>query len=197
MMLLGELLTTLQLPTSGGIEKNFSPNLRTKEGGCGTCRRCQVHCPTGALDEDYRIDARKCLAYWTIEHRGPIPEEYWPGVGRYIFGCDICQIVCPYNRQASSKASEELLKIRTTPPLFEIATMSQPQYERLFGGTPMTRAKRTGLMRNALIAMTVTKHPKLEEAMSLVQERNEGDVINATLDQISRWLRKETSDRSR
>ena len=197
MMLLGELLTTLQLPTSAGIEKKISPQLRTKEGGCGTCRRCQVHCPTGALDEDYRIDARKCLAYWTIEHRGPIPEEYWPGVSRYIFGCDICQIVCPYNRTTSSKASEELLKIRTTPPLFEIATMGQAQYERLFGGTPMTRAKRTGLMRNALIAMTVTKHPRLAEAIGLIQERNEGDVVNATLDQISRWIRKETDDRSR
>lgn len=194
LMLLGELLTSLQLPASNPEGKKVSANARTKEGGCGTCRRCQVHCPTGALDQDYRIDARKCLAYWTIEHRGTIPEEFWPWLGRYVFGCDICQIVCPYNRTSTQRAAEDIIKLKETPPLFEMATMDQATYERLFAGTPMTRAKRTGLMRNALIAMVVTSHPQLQEAMKIASERQEGDVINATLAQIQTWSSRQTGN---
>lgn len=192
MLLLGELLTSLDLPTSAPSPINQVHRKRSEDGGCGTCRRCQVHCPTGALDEDYRIDARKCLAYWTIEHRGPIPEEFWPWLDRYIFGCDICQIVCPYNRGPHAKAPEALLRIRQPPGLFEIATMTQATYENFFAGTPVTRAKREGLIRNALIALTVTKNPELQTAMAILEERKEGGVIGTTLEQIKSWLRRQT-----
>ncbi len=161
--LLGEILTSKEfhIPEKISAESRHTP--RTKNGGCGTCKRCQVHCPTGALDEDYRIDARKCLSYWTIEHRGEIPLEYWPWISRYMFGCDICQLVCPYNRPGHpSPEAQSLEKIKSTPDLIAMILMDQRQYEELFGGTPMTRAKRSGLRRNALIAAIVTKDPRLD-----------------------------------
>jgi epoxyqueuosine reductase len=193
MILLGEILTSLDIAPSHQAIENPNPLRRSKEGGCGTCRRCQVHCPTGALDQDYRIDARKCLAYWTIEHRGPIPEEFWPWLGLYVFGCDICQIVCPYNRNEQPRAPESLLKIKQAPALFEMATMTQESYEKLFGGTPVTRAKREGLIRNALIAMAVTEASDLQEAMKILSDRREGGVIATTLDQVTKWLHRRTS----
>ena len=184
-LLLAEILTTLELPLDEKIPVN--PAIKTKTGGCGNCERCQVHCPTGALDETYTIDANRCLSYWTIEHRGTIPEEFWPWLGKYYFGCDICQLVCPYNWKAKGNTPPAELKIRELPPLFEIATMNQQAYEKYFGGTAMTRAKRGGLRRNALIAMTVTRDPRLAEAIELARGDCESPVGETVL-QIEKYL---------
>lgn len=163
-LLLGEIFTTWSDPSLlASAPTKHSP--RSAAGGCGTCRRCQVHCPTGALDEDYRIDARKCLSYWTIEHRGEIPTEFWKWIARYMFGCDICQLVCPYNRGLKPSAEASSLQTLEHFNLFEIVTMDQAAYERMFGGTPMTRAKITGLRRNALIAATVRQDQKVLEIL--------------------------------
>jgi len=184
--LLGEILTSLALPLTGG--QAVDPARRGAEGGCGSCRRCQVHCPTGALDEDYKLDARLCLSYWTIEHRGPIPERFWPWLRVYVYGCDICQLVCPYNRQARPAAATMTPRVPAHLPLYEVATMTQPDYERMFGGTPMTRAKREGLVRNALVAMTVVGDPRLEAAIAVCQQQGElPAVVHATIEQIRRW----------
>lgn len=185
-LLLGELLTSLDLPLTNGPE--VDPTRRTETGGCGGCKRCQVHCPTGALSRDFSLDARLCLSYWTIEHRGTIPERFWPWLKVYVFGCDICQLVCPYNRQAVLAPIADLARVEARPDLFEMATMTQETYERRFGGTPLTRAKRTGLMRNALIALTVTGDSRLDAALPLAAAL--GDVVvRDTIDQISRWRR--------
>lgn len=142
---------------------------RTSDGGCGSCKRCQVHCPTGALDRDYQIDARKCLSWWTIENRGLIPKEFWPWIGRYVFGCDICQLVCPWNRGVEvSKLAERHLRIPADVDLLSVATMTQAVYEQMFGGTPATRAKREGLIRNALIAMHVRGDNRLQHAFDIL-----------------------------
>jgi len=175
-LLLGEILMSLPFSLK---EKNSNVN-------CGTCTLCQVECPTGALDQDYQIDSRKCLSYWTIEQRGPIPEEFWPGIGKYWFGCDICQLVCPFNKSAKDNELPELVKPKTYPSLFEVATMSEEEYEKIFGGTPLTRAKRNGLRRNALIAMAVNRDPLLEKA--ILYSRQDADYpISSTLDQIERF----------
>ncbi len=176
--LLGEILTTWD---GQGLATNepIPPTGRTAKGGCGTCRRCQVHCPTGALDQDYRIDARKCLSYWTIEHRGEIPTTFWIWISRYLFGCDICQLVCPYNRRISPSNEALALERRLNYRLVDIACMDQHAYERMFGGTPMTRAKRSGLRRNAIIAAAVRKDP--ETFAILDQLLNDTDpVVRAT-----------------
>ena len=94
--LLGELIVDLDIVSDEKVQVDRLK--RTELGGCGSCKRCQVHCPTNALSKEYELDANLCLSYWTIESRGTIPEEYWKWFEYYYFGCDICQLVCPYNR---------------------------------------------------------------------------------------------------
>ena len=183
-LLLGEILTDSIFPpdTPGSVD----PKRRNPEGGCGSCKRCQVNCPTGALDEAYRLDAKKCLAYYTIEHRGTIPVAFWSGLKHYFFGCDICQLVCPYNRGQKAVKSEHL-KIIGLPPLNKIALMNQQEYEEWFGGTPMTRAKKDGLRRNALISMVVQGHEALEKTLAELED-DASPLIKATLDQVKSYL---------
>jgi epoxyqueuosine reductase len=122
---------------------------------CGTCTRCLEACPTGALDEPYRMDATRCISYLTIEHKGPIDEKLMTGMGRQIFGCDICQDVCPWNRKAPIGADSELA-IRpelVNPSLEELALMDETAFERRFNGSPVRRAGFDGLRRNVAIAM--------------------------------------------
>ena len=182
--LLGELITSWN-PGVEPVEQVASRHQpRTPAGGCGTCRRCQVHCPTGALDKDYTIDARKCLSWMTIENRGLIDETYWPWVGQYMYGCDICQLVCPYNRGAQvTGEAQDLVKMDPKLDLFAIATMDQGFYELTFGGTPMTRAKIHGLKRNALIAMYVRNDERLEKALAH-NETHESAMVTGTVRQI-------------
>ncbi len=179
--LLAEILLSIELPydTPARVE----PSQRSIEGGCGTCRRCEVNCPTGALNHPYRLNANLCLSYWTIEHRGTIPEQFWPWLGRYWFGCDICQTVCPYNRK-SSQTPESPIQI---PDLYDVAVMTQADYERWFGGTSLARAKIHGLRRNALIALTVINHPRLGEALSRVV-LGDHEVLRATVAQIGTYV---------
>lgn len=179
-LLLGELFTTLALEVDSRRPSEARP--KSPSGGCGECRLCQVQCPTGALDEAYRLDARKCLSYWTIEHRGPIPYEFWDGVAQYVFGCDLCQLACPWNWKADNQLPRSL-PTRDFPSLFAIATMSQTDYETAFGGTPLTRAKRNGLRRNALIAMFVLADPRLPEALQAA-DRDPGEPVGETARQI-------------
>ena len=182
-LLLSEVLTDSYFPPDK--PSKVDPNSRSPEGGCGSCKRCQVNCPTGALDESYRLDAKKCLAYYTIEHRGTIPIAFWPGLKHYFFGCDICQLVCPYNRHKQAVKSEHL-KIMGLPDLSKIALMNQAEYELWFGGTPMTRAKKDGLRRNALIAMVVGKHEALAKTMEALA-MDPSPLIKATLEQIEAY----------
>ncbi|MCX6126729.1 MAG: tRNA epoxyqueuosine(34) reductase QueG [Proteobacteria bacterium] len=191
-LLLGEILTTWSPPAFSDLPGEPPTPLlaRTSGGGCGTCKRCQVHCPTGALDQDYRIDARKCLSWWTIENRGPIPEVYWKWIGQYIFGCDICQLVCPWNRGAEmSNKTSELTKLSVNIDPYFVATMDAEAYEQMFAGTPATRAKREGLVRNALIALFVRSDPRIFAAIDLLkQEPN--DAIRVTIATINSKLIK-------
>ena len=181
LFLLGEILTDGEWEPDEK-EPVVTTRRSKRTGGCGSCRKCQVACPTGALDEAYRLDARKCLSYWTIEHRGLIPEEFWSGVGQYMFGCDICQLVCPYNEEIP-RVPPELVRLKDELDLFEVATMDHEAYVRLFVGTPMTRAKREGLQRNALIAMFALGDGRLGEAISLLATSRNA-VIRGTLQQI-------------
>ncbi len=181
--LLGEILIDAVIPPKG--HPAIDPSQRTEAGGCGTCKRCQVNCPTGALDDAWKLDANKCLSYWSIEHRGLIPKEYWKWFKIYLFGCDICQLVCPYNRSSEFTPHKEIIKVDAVPDLYRIAVMDQRDYELMFGGTPLTRAKKEGLTRNALIAMAVTKHPRLDEAIAQLSSASKLDsTIAGTIEQI-------------
>jgi epoxyqueuosine reductase len=122
---------------------------------CGTCRRCIEACPTDALIAPRQMDASRCIAYLTIEKRGPIPEELRAPIGRQVFGCDICQDVCPWNAKASSSRSEsdftrpELIN----PALAWLARFTPQEFNQKFRGSPIKRTRPRGLLRNVAIAM--------------------------------------------
>ena len=122
---------------------------------CGSCRRCIDACPTDALIEPYQMDASKCISYLTIEHRGTIAEELMEGMGRQVFGCDICQDVCPWNRRAPLGSDPELdARAELVNPALEwLAEMDEAEFERRFNGSPVRRAGFLGLQRNVAVAM--------------------------------------------
>jgi epoxyqueuosine reductase len=130
---------------------------------CGTCRRCIEACPTHALDVPYQMDATRCISYLTIEHKGPIAEELMQGMGRQVFGCDICQDVCPWNQKSLQKALrsgpivvDPELEPRPeliNPALDWLAALDEKSFEREFNGSPVRRAGFWGLRRNVAIAM--------------------------------------------
>ncbi|MGF3023051.1 tRNA epoxyqueuosine(34) reductase QueG [Methylobacterium aquaticum] len=143
-LLLGALYTTAALPVD------------EPEGDhCGRCRRCLDACPTGAFPAPYRLDARRCLAYLTIEHAGPIPEEFRVPMGNRVFGCDDCLAVCPWNKFAVA-TREARLAARAdlaAPPLAELARLDDAAFRRRFAGTPIKRTGRDRFLRNVLIAI--------------------------------------------
>ncbi len=122
---------------------------------CGTCTRCIDACPTEALTAPYQLDSNKCISYLTIEKRGAISQEIRPEMGRHVFGCDICQDVCPWNRKAPVTSAPELepRPELVNPALEWLAQMSAEEFRQVFRRSPVRRAKLSGLRRNAVIAM--------------------------------------------
>jgi epoxyqueuosine reductase len=122
---------------------------------CGSCRRCIEACPTDALIAPYEMDASRCIAYLTIEKRGPIPEALRPQMGRQVFGCDICQDVCPWNRRAPVTTDPELVgrEELVNPALSTLAELEPQTFNQWFKGSPIKRTKLSGLQRNVAIAM--------------------------------------------
>jgi epoxyqueuosine reductase len=121
---------------------------------CGSCRRCLDVCPTSAFPAPYQLDARRCIAYLTIEHKGHIPREFRAPIGNRVFGCDDCLAVCPWNKFAES-AREARLKARVetdNPPLAELLALDDAAFRARFAGTPVKRTGRDRVVRNALIA---------------------------------------------
>jgi epoxyqueuosine reductase len=143
-LFLGVILTSLEL----------APDLPAPDR-CGTCTRCLDACPTGAFVAPHQLDSNKCIAYLTIEKRGSVPEDLRAGIGRHVFGCDICQDVCPWNRKApvSTAAEFESRPGLVNPALAWLAEMSAEEFREAFRGSPIRRTKRSGLRRNAAIAM--------------------------------------------
>jgi epoxyqueuosine reductase len=142
---LGEILLTTKLPKDNIFSEDF----------CGTCNRCQVACPTNALKEAYVLDASRCISYLTIEHHGVISEELQSEMGNWVFGCDICQDVCPWNR-FSENTSEDAYKNIISSEWYDLnrmKEMSNEQFEELFAGTAVKRAGYQNFMRNVEIAL--------------------------------------------
>ena len=122
---------------------------------CGTCRRCIEACPTNALAVSYQMDATRCISYLTIEHKGPIAPDLMQGMGRQVFGCDICQDVCPWNKKSPITADPDLTPRPelVNPSLDWLASLSEADFEQQFNGSPIRRAGFTGLQRNIAIAI--------------------------------------------
>lgn len=143
--LLGEILLTLALPADEPIR-----------GSCGTCTRCMEACPTGALVAPHELDARRCISYLTIEMKGPMPERLAGSIGNRIFGCDICQEVCPFNIRFSRPTGEEAFQPRSITihsTLGKLMSLSEEEFREAFRNSPVKRAKRRGLLRNVAAAL--------------------------------------------
>jgi epoxyqueuosine reductase len=148
---------------------------------CGTCTRCLDACPTHAFPAPYQLDATRCISYLTIEKRGSIPEELRAGIGRQVFGCDICQDVCPWNRRAPVTSEPDFA---TRPPLVNpelesLADLGLDEFRRLFRGTPVKRAKHAGLLRNVAIAMGNSGETKFLSRLSQLAEHDDSAVADA------------------
>ena len=142
---LAEVITDLRLEYTKPLKKS-----------CGSCTRCIDACPTGAIVAPYQVDARRCIAYLTIENRGGIPREFRSQIGTRVFGCDICQDVCPVNRYVTADADEDFLPrpgVGPTIPLLPLLEITEEEFRNRFEGTPLMRAKRQGLRRNAIVAL--------------------------------------------
>ncbi len=142
-LFLGALLTTLDLPADEAHGDH-----------CGECRRCLDACPTNAFPAPYRLDARRCISYLTIEHKGPIPREFRRAMGNRIYGCDDCLAVCPWNKFAKKgDAAFEPRAALTAPRLADLAGLNDAEFRRLFSGSPIKRTGRARFVRNVLIAL--------------------------------------------
>ena len=142
---------------------------------CGSCRQCLDLCPTNALADGYLLEPRLCISYLTIEHRGPIPPELRPRLGNWIFGCDICQEVCPWNGDAARSAP---VNPDLAPHLAQVMALDADGFRLLYGRTAVSRTKRRGLLRNAAIALGNSGNPRAVPILA--------GVIEAELEPIVR-----------
>lgn len=157
-LFLGVILTSLKLAATATNE--MPADL------CGQCTLCIDACPTSAITEPYLLDARRCISYLTIELRGEIPEELREPMGRHVFGCDICQDVCPWNRnaRATSEAAFQPREGFLAPELERIASLSEAEFRAMTRNSPIKRAKWRGLVRNACVALGNSKLARSSEA---------------------------------
>jgi epoxyqueuosine reductase len=152
---LGQIVTDLPLDPDPPLTKT-----------CGSCVRCIEACPTGAIVAPYVVDNSRCISHLTIENRGSIPVELRPLMLDWVFGCDICQEVCPVNRKAQPTRNRELgNRELATLELVELLALTQEEFLRRFQGTPIMRAKLTGLKRNACVALGNLKDPRAVAAL--------------------------------
>lgn len=143
---LAEILTDVELRPAGEPYREH----------CGTCRRCLDLCPTGALTEGYKLEPRLCISYLTIEHRGPLPLELRPQLGNWIFGCDVCQEVCPWN---DDQARAARVNHALMPSLADLMALDQEGFRRRFGKSAIRRTRRRGLLRNAAVVLGNSGNP--------------------------------------
>ena len=140
-------------------------------GSCGTCTRCLDACPTGAFIAPYQLDARRCISYLTIEIKGSIPEELQPAIaesGNRIFGCDICQEVCPFNLRRSTRTSEPAFQSReitVNSKVTDLLYLTEEEFREKFKDSPVKRAKRRGLLRNTAAALSAQDDDKAIAAL--------------------------------
>jgi epoxyqueuosine reductase len=143
-LFLGAIYTTLELePDTAHVQR------------CGSCRRCLAACPTNAFPAPFQLDARRCISYLTIEHKGPIPHELREGIGNRIYGCDDCLAVCPWNRFADTARRNRAFVPRAelvAPSLADLLALGDAEFRKIFAGSPIKRIGRNRMVRNAAIA---------------------------------------------
>ncbi|MFN3324172.1 MAG: tRNA epoxyqueuosine(34) reductase QueG [Bryobacteraceae bacterium] len=175
---LGELLVSLE------IEPDSPPPDR-----CGTCTRCIDACPTAAIvpvagenGPAWAVDSRLCISYYTIEFKGAAPEEIRPGFGSHVFGCDICQDVCPWNRRAPITSDPAFAPRMLAPPLEDLAALTEEEFRRIFRDSPVARPKYRGFLRNVAVAMGNSGLAKFREPLGRMAQHTDPVVA-----ETARW----------
>lgn len=181
---IGELITNLVL------EVDAPPPDR-----CGTCRRCLDACPTEAFVGPYVLDSQRCISYLTIEVRGAIPEELRAPMGQHVFGCDICQDVCPWNRKAptTNNAAFAPREHNVAPKLSELAAMDETMFRARFKNSPIKRSKWRGFMRNLLVALGNSKRAEHQATVEKFIAHDDA-MLAETAQWAQRRLQKEEKD---
>jgi epoxyqueuosine reductase len=164
---LGEILTSLELEADTPAADR-----------CGSCTRCIDACPTQALTP-YELDARLCISYFTIELRGPTPETLRSRAGNHVFGCDICQDVCPWNRRAPVTSEPAFAARHLAPPLEKLAGLSEAEFREMFREAAVARAKYAGFLRNVAVAMGNSGAAKFREPLERLAQSHDGMVSEA------------------
>ena len=184
-LFLGAIFTSLDLPRD-----------ERDDGSCGTCRACLDACPTDAFPAPYRLDARRCISYLTIEHKGPIPEEFRGHIGNRIYGCDDCLAACPWNKfaQVGREAKLAARGDLRAPPLADLSRLDDAQFRMLFTKSPVKRIGRDRFMRNVLIAIGNSGDASLaDDARRLLDDGN-AIVRGAAVWALSRLLTRDAFD---
>jgi epoxyqueuosine reductase len=170
-LFLGAIYTTLELtPDRAGRDR------------CGSCDACQRACPTAAFPAPYRLDARRCISYLTIEHKGPIPEALRPAIGNRIYGCDDCLAVCPWNKFAKAAAANLAFQPRAelvAPRLADLLDLDDAGFRQVFAGSPIKRIGRNRMVRNAAIAAGNSGDPALVAPLERLRSDEDPVVAEA------------------
>jgi epoxyqueuosine reductase len=181
-LFLGEIYTTLDLATEPAEEDH-----------CGTCQRCLDICPTRAFTGPYQIDARRCISYLTIEHKGPIPHELRPLIGNRIYGCDDCLAICPWNKyaQLSIQPDFQPRDALTAPLLRELSTLDDAAFRTLFTASPIKRIGRDRFLRNVLIAIGNSAQADLADCAARLLDDASSLVRGTAVWAVSRLLSRQ------
>ncbi|HWZ87042.1 MAG TPA: tRNA epoxyqueuosine(34) reductase QueG [Thermoanaerobaculia bacterium] len=175
-LLLAEIVTDLDLPADDPAAEQ-----------CGACVRCLDACPTGALRAPAVLDASRCIAYWTIEHSGPVPDAWKEAAGDHVFGCDVCQEVCPWNAPLAARAALSPPGAEA-PTRAQVLAMGKGAWRRRFGKTAVNRAARRGLQRNAALSAGARG-----DRACLPELRAAAQVREAGLSDAARWALEKLS----
>jgi epoxyqueuosine reductase len=176
-MFLGEILTTL------AFDAYDTPHRETM---CGTCTRCLRACPTGAFPQPYVLDARRCISYLTIELKGPIPADLRPLMGNWVYGCDVCQEVCPFTRFVQPSAESAFWPVdtdRAAPPLADLLALDEDGFAAWFRESAIWRIKRERLVRNACVAAGNSRLPDFAPQLDHLARRDDSDLVR----EHARW----------
>ncbi len=191
-LMLGEVLLNVDLPPDLPLTHN-----------CGRCTRCLIDCPTQAIVEPYRVDANRCLSYLTIEHHGSIPRQFRAPLGNRVFGCDVCQEVCPYTAAARESRDADFAPrtlMNAFPALIDLLQMSEEQFRGWYSGTPVTRTKRAGLARNAALALGNSGDPRAIDPLRHALHAHDEAVVRShagwALAQLAGWDARQSLQRA-
>ena len=178
--LLAAIVTDVALPTDSPLQTDH----------CGTCTACLDACPTAAFPAPRVLDASRCISAVTIEHHGPVPESLRTELGDWVFGCDICQEVCPWNRHAPGSAEPTFQPRdgRSSLPLADLLTLDDQGFRERFRGSPILRAKRRGLLRSAALALGNRPHAPAFDSLATALADGDALIRGAAAWALGRWI---------